>query len=438
MHFSQNRKIRILIISSANPCKGPGVLAQDLQNNLIEHGHDCDILTKEEVKGHSGILYIYKHRGKVMSSLLSKIHLIKKFLFCGIISNKAPYYFFYKSEQHPPISITKVLSRISKPYDLVYIYFWQGMLSFKTVEAIYDKLHCQIHFAGVDYSQMSGGCHFTIDCNRYKSRCGKCPAWRSTKENDFTRRNVEYRAAVYKKVHPIVWGNSYEQSFYRQSSLLKDYDRIESIQATIDESMFKPMDTFSLRTKYSINARKKFIILFGSQSIEDPRKGFNYLCEALHIFSNRLSNEFQEEILLITIGETKAITSNLPFDTYPLGYVPYARLPEIYSLADLFICPSVYDAGPMMVNQAIMCGTPVVGFEIGALLDLVKDKGTGLCAEYKNAQSLCDCIERMYLLFRTHKSTYSDIRLKCREVGLKNLSRDNQIKKILSAYYKYL
>ena len=439
MAISENKKISVLIISSADPYKGPGVLASGLRDNLVEHGHDCDILTREEVDGHPEILYVYKRRKNIFYKLLSKIVLLIRYaLFSGVINNKPPYFFFYKSEQHPPVNVSKVLNKISKPYDLVYIYFWQRLLSFKTVEAIYDKLHCQIHFAGVDYSQMSGGCHFTIGCERYKLGCGKCPAWESNKENDFTHKNVEYRASVYMKVHPVVWGNSYEQSFYRQSYLLKNYDRIESTQATIDEYMFKPLGIKPLRTKYSIAPEKRFIILFGSQNVSDPRKGFNYLCEALRIFSRRLTDKQQKEILLMTIGRADTITSDLPFETHPIGYIPYAQLPEIYSLANLFVCPSIYDAGPMMVNQAIMCGTPVVGFEIGALLDSVKGKGTGVCAKYKDAQSLCECIRQIYNLFVQDNNAYSKMRLRCREVGMKEFSKESQIEKIISVYYKYL
>ena len=432
----ENNKRRILIISSVDPYKGPGILASDLHDNLVEHGYDCDILTKESVEGHPEILYI--HKKNVLNVLLHKIIAKIRYVLCAETSNKKPpYYFFYKSEQHPPVNVSKVLNRISKPYDLVYIYFWQGMLSFKTIEALYDKLHCQIHFAGVDYSQMSGGCHFTIDCERYKTGCGKCPVWKSNDANDFTCKNVEYRAYVYKKVRPVVWGTTYMQVFYKQSYLLKDYDRIETSYATVDEEKFKPIEIEPLRTKYSIAANKNFIILFGSQNIDDPRKGFNYLCAALRILGTHLTDEQRDEILIMTIGRAGTITSDLPFAVHSIGYVPYTQLPEIYSVANLFVCPSVYDAGPMMVNQSIMCGTPVVGFEVGALLDLVKGRNTGLCAEYKDSQSLALCINEIYNLFRCHKDRYDEMRHNCRALGLSLLSKRAQLEFLDKAIKRY-
>lgn len=432
----ENNKRRILIISSVDPYKGPGILASDLHDNLVEHGYDCDILTKESVEGHPEILYI--HKKNVLNVLLHKIIAKIRYVLCAETSNKKPpYYFFYRSEQHPPVNVSKVLNRVSKPYDLVYIYFWQGMLSFKTIEALYDKLHCQIHFAGVDYSQMSGGCHFTIDCERYTVGCGKCPVWRSDDANDFTHKNIEYREYVYRKVHPIVWGTTYMQTFYRKSYLLKNYDRIETAYATIDEDMFKPLEIEPLRAKYSIEANKKFIILFGSQNINDPRKGFGYLCDALKIVGTFLTDKQKDEILMMTIGRTDTITFDLPFATYSLGYIPYAQLPEIYSLASLFVCPSVYDAGPMMVNQAIMCGTPVVGFEMGALLDLVKGRNTGLCAEYKDSHSLALCINEIYKLFKYDSVRYDEMCCTCRTIGLSLLSKRAQLELLNTSIKKY-
>lgn len=75
------------------------------------------------------------------------------------------------------------------------------MLSYRTIEEIYDKLHCVFRFNMVDYSPMSGGCHFTGNCEGYQHACGCCPAFESQDPNDFTHQNVMYRERVLKKSH---------------------------------------------------------------------------------------------------------------------------------------------------------------------------------------------------------------------------------------------
>lgn len=156
----------------------------------------------------------------------------------------------------------KVVNAIKKQYDLVYVVFWQELLSFDTIERIYDKLHCQFQFLGVDYFQMSGGCHFTGDCQRYQLECVICPAFHSTNPNDFTGQNVKFRKRVYEKVKPIVGGNLYMNEFYKKSFLLRDA-RIELVSPIINTDVLRPIDKVSLRQNYDISDEKKLSFSLG-------------------------------------------------------------------------------------------------------------------------------------------------------------------------------
>lgn len=44
----------------------------------------------------------------------------------------------------------------------------------------------------------------------------------------------------------------------------------------------------------------------------------------------------------------------------PLGYVPDEQLPSLYTGADVFVCPSIYEGFGIPVLEARACGTPVV------------------------------------------------------------------------------
>ena len=116
------------------------------------------------------------------------------------------------------------------------------MLSFSSIKAIYEKIHCKFHFLGVDYSQMSGGCHFVGDCNGYKDGCRKCYAVEPFIFNNFAKDNVEYRKKIYEDIKPIVGGNSYMiNEFYKKSYLLKNA-HFALTDAIIDLEKFKPYD----------------------------------------------------------------------------------------------------------------------------------------------------------------------------------------------------
>lgn len=422
------KKPKILFISSANPLIGPARLALDYTKAMKEYGLEVDLLTLNPVESHPDILYVQDSINSIIKRKYVglKDRILKRY-------PREGYYFFYRKENFPPVASSAVLKKITKQYDIVYILFWQGMLSFETVEKIYDKLHCQIHFRCVDYSPMSGGCHFTCNCERYKIGCGKCPAFNSNDENDFTRWNVKYRQRVYDKVNPIVYGNTYMQQFYNESFLLKSVRKVKCLPL-IDETIYYPHDKIKLRTKYNIPSEVNFIIFFGCQSLDDPRKGMNLLLKSLRLFYEKVKENSKEILLLIAGRNYNLISDKLNFKSVNLGFLPYDTLPEMYSLADVYLSPSIHDAGPSMVNQSISCGTPVVSFEMGTALDVIKGQGTGYCAKLGDAEDFANGI---YQIFKEDKLKSQEIKNNCLEFANKHTSKAAFVQQMLNVYSKY-
>src|SRR6266850_5358363 len=52
------------------------------------------------------------------------------------------------------------------------------------------------------------------------------------------------------------------------------------------------------------------------------------------------------------------------------GYVPFDDLPVLYSLAEMFVYPSVYEGFGLPVVEAMACGTPVITGAAGALAEI--------------------------------------------------------------------
>ncbi len=414
----------VLLISSASLVEGPGAIAMNIYNNLCEQGCDVDVLTLYQEPTLPDVKYIYKKASRFNDIL---------FRFCRKFWGypKKGYCFFYRKENFPPVSPNRVLRQVKGSYDAVVIYFWQNLLSFKTVDKLYDKLKCKFVFVCADYSPMSGGCHFTNACPRFMTGCGCCPAFDSTNPNDFTHWNIMYRKKVYEKIKPAIIANHYMvEMFFKKSYLLKDCTFFLSKNA-VDHKVFKPLERNSLYGKLEINQEKDFIIAFGCQSLVDERKGMSYLLDTLDLVYQQLNAEERNKTLLLFIGkEGEKIIPRLKFDYKNLGFIPVSELPAFYSVSTLFISSSVNDAGPSMVTQSLACGTPVVSFKMGSALSLVLGQGTGYCAELRNSEDLA---KGVLDILRMDKVTYSKLRLHCREFSEKNCSREASGKLFLSA-----
>jgi len=60
-----------------------------------------------------------------------------------------------------------------------------------------------------------------------------------------------------------------------------------------------------------------------------------------------------------------------------LGYVPHDELPALYNAADVLLLPSEREGTPMVILEALACGTPVVATPIGGIPAIVRNETNG-------------------------------------------------------------
>ena len=72
-----------------------------------------------------------------------------------------------------------------------------------------------------------------------------------------------------------------------------------------------------------------------------------------------------------------------------LGFVNQSKLPAVYRSSDLLVLPSDYESFGLVVNEAMLCGCPViVSDRVGARLDLVFEGKTGFIFPVSNLGAL--------------------------------------------------
>ena len=64
-------------------------------------------------------------------------------------------------------------------------------------------------------------------------------------------------------------------------------------------------------------------------------------------------------------------------------------------LTDFFVIPSIEDNLPNTVMESLSCGTPVIGFNIGGIPDMVIHNKTGLLVDINNEQDFINKLELM-------------------------------------------
>jgi glycosyltransferase involved in cell wall biosynthesis len=69
-------------------------------------------------------------------------------------------------------------------------------------------------------------------------------------------------------------------------------------------------------------------------------------------------------------------------------------LATIYSAADVLVIPSLQEAFGQTVTEAMACGTPSVGFNVGGVPDMITEAVTGFLAPPRDVAGLARAIRK--------------------------------------------
>ncbi len=231
-----------------------------------------------------------------------------------------------------------------------------------------------------DLNAFTGGCHYAAGCTKYRDTCGACPALGSDREQDLSRRTWSEREALYRELDlHVVTPSAWLANEARSSGLLRGRD-VRHIRNAHPLDVFKPRDTRALRQKLQL-ADDERVILFGADAVSNLRKGFALLERALPHMAQRLNPD--ERVVLLTMGRKPvALTPPATMRVQHLGSLADEnRIAAVYSLADLFVIPSLEDNLPNTIAEAHACGTPAVGFAIGGIPEMIEHQVAGYLAK---------------------------------------------------------
>lgn len=273
--------------------------------------------------------------------------------------------------------------------DIIHLHWInQGFVSIKGLKQIL-ALGKPVVWTLHDMWSATGICHYAGPCTNYQTVCGKCPLLGTDHSNDLSRRIYKLKKRTYGSA-PInfVTCSSWLRSLVEKSSLIKTSNTVCNIPNPIDTDFFIPVpDKTEARRELGLPLHKK-LILFGAVNAADTRKGFSYLIDTLNILHSQYSH-LSTEIELVVFGKSDSLElDKLPYKSIPLGYITQPEeLRKMYQAADIYVTPSLEDNLPNTIMEAMSCGTPCIGFNVGGIPEMINST-CGYVARYKDTADM--------------------------------------------------
>jgi glycosyltransferase involved in cell wall biosynthesis len=237
-----------------------------------------------------------------------------------------------------------------------------------------------------DMNPFTGGCHYSYGCQRFASCCTSCPQLRGTIDPDYAERVIEAKtqalAALRADQLVITAPSQWLLDLSAQSRITSRFRHVRIDNPTFAAQSRRP--TAELRRELGLPLDDK-IVVFIADNLRNPRKGVELLFAAARTLQARGRVHF------VGLGQRTDAPADVPI-TFAGNVSDEARLARYLQCADVLVSPSAAENAPLVVIEALTCGTPVVGFRVGGIPELVSEQ-SGLLVEERSAPALAAGLE---------------------------------------------
>jgi glycosyltransferase involved in cell wall biosynthesis len=180
---------------------------------------------------------------------------------------------------------------------------------------------------------------------------------------------------LWKKKFNIVAPTMWMANLVKRSHLMKDFP-VTVIPYSVNRGTYCKKKVNNIKiNNITLKKNKEFIdILFISAGkLFNYRKGFDLLDNAVNQYKNK------KKIRIILAGKfNEADKIQIKSNYIMLGEIKSDRVKaQLYNFVDMLALPSRLDNLPNVGLEAHSCGTPIVGFKVGGIPEIVVHKKTG-------------------------------------------------------------
>jgi glycosyltransferase involved in cell wall biosynthesis len=173
------------------------------------------------------------------------------------------------------------------------------------------------------------------------------------------------------------------------------------------------------------------------------RKGFQHLIDAIAL----LSHENHDLCPCLMLGGRGPLKNNLrqraqkrggSHKVFFLNYIPDDTIPAYYTVADIFVLPSVVDPRGdteglgVVLLEALACETPCIASNVGGIVDVIQNGFNGFLVRPGDSGEIADRIRQLI----EDDDLRKEMGKRGREYVVKNFSWKSKAKTMLSLYSK--
>ena len=415
-------KKKVLLLSSGDTFGAYEYLYR--MAKAMEEDYEVALVVRDKRKKDIWIYHVEVLTSK--NSLLKRIfnYCKRKMGFKTDILQPDPLYVFLPNEDESIqlVIADTVLKAIPFVPDIIFSGMTPGFINTSTLLDLHIKTGAKVYQVMVDMNLLTGGCHSVWGCEGFKSDCSNCPAIANTKFNGFTVNNLAIKKKNIQqgdfKLLVIPGWNLHQTNL---STLYKNRLIVQSCNI-VDTSIFTDINRHVAKQLFGISPETK-VVFAGSNNQKAEVKGRRYFVDALSKLWTNLNDKERENIVVLMIGhkhqnEEDEHTLKIQFKKVLIDFITDYRLLSLaYQASEVFVCPSLEEGGPMMIPEAMACGTPVVGFEMGSLFDnsLVENGVHGYRVRMKDTTEMAYSLKNILEL---SKSEFNLMSLNARKQAL--------------------
>ena len=174
-----------------------------------------------------------------------------------------------------------------------------------------------------------------------------------------------------------------------KDAILRAYPRIDDSRVHvvlngIDPANWYP-DTGTIAEELGVDTSRPVVAFVGRIT---RQKGVAHLLKAAQLFDDDVQLILcagapdTEEIAAETRGFVEKLQAQRDGVFWVQDMLPAEKVRQVYTIADVFVCPSVYEPLGIVNLEAMACGTAVVASCVGGIPEVVVDGETGVLVDY--------------------------------------------------------